>query len=222
MRSAESGTLDKQELTGASPVLCACGCGREVGQLPGGHQPRRYYDERHRVAACRLRKRNRAQAEREWRLRQRWGSFPGETQRVLEHVREVGGLVLAESVADAISVEHSAGQQVMLDLLRPEVERLREELANYQVTFDLSDRAKLQQQFLAIGERLNYCMLLLCKLTTGLSRGYEAWAKFADGADDEALVDALAVARERLEAEAEIDEIVNMKRRMVRRERVGE
>ena len=219
MRSVESSILDKQSQAGASPVLCACGCGREVAQLPGGHQPRRYYDERHRVAACRLRKRNQTQAERERKLRQRWGSFPGETQQVLRRVCEVGDLVLA--VADAISVEHSAGQQVMLDLLRPEVERLREELAKYQVTFDLSDRVKLQQRFLAIGERLNYCMLLLCNLTTGLSRGYEAWAKFADSADDEALADALAVARERLEAEAEIDEIVSLKRRTVRRERGG-
>ena len=76
---------------------------------------------------------------------------------MLEQVLEAGGMELAEAVANALSVEHSQGQQVMLELLHPEVERLREEVAKYQAVYDLSNRARLQQCFLAIGERLNYC-----------------------------------------------------------------
>ncbi len=63
---------------------------------------------------------------------------------------------------------YSAGQQVMLELLHPEVERLYEELAKYQALCNLSSRAILQQKFLALGERLNYCIVLILSLTRTL------------------------------------------------------
>src|SRR6266567_4552234 len=106
----------------------------------------------------------------------------------------------------------------MLELLHPEVERLHEELAKYQALFDLSSRTKLQQRFIAVGSRLSYCALILT-LTHTMRRGYEAWAEYADSADEEALAVAPAMAQECLEAEAEIDEIVDMKRTTVRQAR---
>ncbi len=56
----------------------------------------------------------------------------------------------------------------MLELLHPEVERLYEELAKYQALCNLSSRAILQQKFLALGERLNYCTVLILSLTRTL------------------------------------------------------
>ncbi len=74
--------------------------------------------------------------------------------------------------------------------LQKRISELEQELTRYREVIDLSNRERLEQQFMAIGSQIGYKSLLV-----GVSVGVDSWMSFMIEASDEALVKAIASAK---------------------------
>lgn len=135
-------------------------------------------------------------------MRQRWACYPAETQQLLARILAEQGAVLADEVAEAISREHSEGQQVMLHLLRPQMEQIEQELATYRRIHDISQREHLRQEWEACGEGVGWRPLLLFNLGAGRN----AWLDFFSLSDEARIAEAIVAAQDFHEA---LQDLVN-------------
>jgi hypothetical protein len=160
------------------------------------------------------------QRVREEEAERRWGSLSAETRTLLRALWRMRGWNEAERVAEAIlaevSIAYSQSQQATLDLVREQLAQVEGELATYKAQSTLTDRQQLQHRLLALGETMKYPMLIL---TQTLQGGSDAWAVYADGADEESLHRAIAVATYYCQSLVEVDEITQRQRDSTRRER---
>ena len=68
--------------------------------------------------------------------------------------------------------------------------RMKQELDRYHQIADLSNRERLEQQFMSVGSQIGYKFLLI-----GVPEGMNGWMNYMRDASDEQLVKAIATAR---------------------------
>ncbi len=170
------------------PTTCACGCGRTIEQLPGAHRKKHYFEDACRVTALRNRRHEKQIAD----ARRRWRCYPTETQQLLDRILANQSLDLANAVAEAISREHTEGQTVMLQLLSPEMEQLREEVTIYRQIHDISQRSTLYEEWCAVGERVGWRALLAFNILGECKH----WVDFFDKNNEPEIAKALVAAQD--------------------------
>ena len=180
--------MDYDDGTRTEHQICACGCGRTIEQSPGAHRKRHYFEDECRVIALRNRRRERKQLD----ARRRWSCYPPETQQFLNKILTEHGLDLANAVAEAISREHSEGQTVMLQLLSPEIEQLREEVTIYRQIHDISNRSTLYEEWCAVGEKVGWRALI----SFGILGERKHWIDFFDKNNEPEIAKALVAAQD--------------------------
>ncbi len=88
-----------------------------------------------------------------------------------------------------------AEEQSELQQAQARILDIEQQLARYRQICDLSDRERLEQQFLDIGEQIGYRMLITADDVGVVGEGSEFWRAFAMGADDDLLARTVVRAR---------------------------
>jgi hypothetical protein len=170
-------------------------CQRPIESQPG-HRRKEYCNDSCRQAAHRLRK-DREQREKKANLNYYLTKYHSAHLRaILERTLQEQGEVALLRLAVAIDEERSHVQAS--DEMQRRVAHLEIQLAEYRSLIDLQDRARIEQQFLAVGQLLNFRKLDKFRIGEGSGR----WENYRSWTDELTLAEVILYGREILEEEA--------------------
>lgn len=196
------------------------GCHHVVAQVSGNHRPRQYCSDSCKQSDYRRRDKEKQFARRQAELREHWVDFLPETLEQLDLLLRERGLEAARHMAEVINRER--GRQRNVEQRQNRESRLEQELVRYRQICDLSDRERLEQQFLDIGEQIGYRMLITADDVGVVGEGSEFCRAFAMEAGDDLLARTVVRARYYAENLVWVDaqtELKQAKRRIAELER---
>lgn len=170
-----------------------------------GHRARQYHDENCRQAQHRLRK-DRDEREKKTNLDYYLTKYHSPRLRpILEHVlREQGANDLLRLVT---AIDEECGHAQASDEMQKHVAHLEIQLSEYRALIDLEDRDKIGQQFMAVGQLLDY--RALDKYRVG--QGIERWDDYRSWTYEQTLAEVIIYGREVLAQETAVKEQVQGK-----------
>ena len=170
-----------------------------------GHRAKQYHDENCRQAQHRLRK-DREEQEKKANLDYYLAKYQSPRLRpILEHVlRELGAKDLLRLVT---AIDEECGHVLARDEMQQRVAYLEIHLSEYRRFIDLEDRAKIEQQFMAVGQLLNYRALDKFRIGQGIGR----WEDYRSWTDEQTLAEVIIYGREVLAQETAVQEKSQMR-----------
>lgn len=192
-------------------------CGYEHCQRPlevkPGHRRKEYCNDTCRQAAHRLRV-EQEQATKRTNFDYYLTKYHSPRLRsILEHVlREQGASDLLRLVT---AIDEEISQVQGSDASSARVTYLQMQLSEYRAIVDLDEREKLKQQFMAVGQLLDYRAID----TFRISEGYECWADYVSWTYETTLAEGIVYLRTIVEEEMAVRDRMKEKSQMRQAER---
>ncbi len=164
-------------------------------EMKPGHRRKEYCDDKCRQAAHRLREAQ-EQAAKKANLSYYVKKYHSPHLRtILERtLREQGDVALMRLV---VAVDEERGHAQASDQMQERVAYLEIQLSEYRAIVDLDDRARIAQQFMAMGQLLDYRALDKFKIGQGL----ECWEDYRSWTYEATLAEVVVYGREVLSQE---------------------
>ena len=174
-------------------------CQRPLEVKPG-HRRKEYCDGNCRQAAHRLRE-EREQAAKKANLDYYLTKYHSARLRpILEHVlREQGANDLLRLVT---AIDEECGHAQASDAMQKRVAYLEIQLSEYRTLIDLEDREKIGQQFMSVGQLLDYRALDKFRIGQGIER----WDDYRSWTHEQTLAEVIIYGREVLTQETAVRE----------------